>query len=170
MKRATVPARTRPLSPLNLLNPLSYLRALLPSSLKLRFLKEENIHESQGTFCRSSCSFFSMASSCDTFSSRFPGESLQPRHNRSHAATEFPPFSARKRPDASDWLGCFYSSWMSPVMVRESVSVKSKFAAKKRCLPFSYWVLFYFLAFFRLKKTRIDSWRTFTQWIRHAST
>lgn len=40
---------------------------------------EKNIHGSQSTFCRSSCSFFSMASSCDTFSSRWPGESLQQR-------------------------------------------------------------------------------------------
>lgn len=40
---------------------------------------ETNIHGSQSTFCRSSCSFFSMASSCDTFSSRWPGESLQQR-------------------------------------------------------------------------------------------
>lgn len=97
MKQATVTSEDpSSLTPLNLLNPLSYLQALLPSSLKLRFLKEENIHESQGTFCRSSCSFFSMASSCDTFSSRFPGESLQPRHNRSHTVTECPPFSARR--------------------------------------------------------------------------
>lgn len=35
----------------------------------------------------------------------------------------------------------------------------------------SHWVLFFFAPFFRLKKTSIDSWRTFTrqkQWIRHA--
>ncbi len=42
-------------------------------------ITETNTHESQSTFCRSSCSFLNMASSCDTFSSRWPGESLQQR-------------------------------------------------------------------------------------------
>lgn len=48
-------------------------------ALTENIITEKNIHECQSTFCRSSCSFLSMASSCDTFSSRWPGESLQQR-------------------------------------------------------------------------------------------
>lgn len=105
LNQVTVSVKTHHPTPANLLKPLSYLQTLLRSSLKLRFLEEENIHESQGTFCRSSCSFFSMASSCDTFSSRFPGESLQPRHThkRSDTIAVFSPFQIEtsKRPQKS---------------------------------------------------------------------
>lgn len=56
-----------------------FLPADSPMDLTENIITEKNIHKSQSTFCRSSCSFLSMASSCDTFSSRWPGESLQQR-------------------------------------------------------------------------------------------
>lgn len=88
---------------LNNLNAFSYLPTFTWSSLKI-LLQRKNTHESQSTFCRSSCSFLSMASSCDTFSSRWPGESLQQRGAVTLRQKQSQNFSLQSETKVSKWF------------------------------------------------------------------
>lgn len=80
-------------------------------------------------------------------------------------------FEVPRRVTATETQSVTHSHWISPLFQLENTQTHQT-DPKKRCLPFSYWIIFYVLAFFRLNKMRIDSWRTFTQrrkqWIRHA--
>lgn len=101
----------------NHLNPLSYLPTPLWSSLKICmdtvcicFYRGKH---SFCTFCRSSCSFLSMASSCNTFSSRWPGESLQHRCSDSQVFSKIR-FSQHQRWKSQQELVSFHSKQRAP--------------------------------------------------------